>query len=101
MKTLLSTLCLFSVSAFAESWTGTVVDAKCGLKHADASEASRKCVEGCIKGGSAVVFAVDGKIFKLANPDAVKAHYGHKIVLDGTLDKDTETITVKSAKMAE
>ena len=101
MRRLIAALSLFTVSAIAESWTGVIVDAKCGLKHADASEASRKCVEGCIKGGSAAVFAVDGKIFKLANPEVVKEHYGHKVVVEGTLDKGTETITVKSAKMAE
>lgn len=99
MRLITLALCLFAASAFAETWNGTIVDAKCGLKHADASEASQKCVQSCIKGGAAAVFAVDGKIFKLANPDAVAEHLGHKVTMEGTLDKETETITVKSVKM--
>lgn len=100
MKTLIVSLSLCIAPAFAESWTGTLVDAKCALKHADASDASRKCVQSCVKAGSAVVFAVDGKIFKLANPDAVKEHLGNKVTVEGSLDKPTETITIKSAKIA-
>lgn len=93
-------LTVFAASGFAAEWTGTIVDAKCGAKHADASEASQKCVQGCIKGGSAAVFAVDGKLFKFSNPDAIKDHYGHKVTINGKLNKKTETIMVKSVKMA-
>jgi hypothetical protein len=90
---------LLAVGAFAAEWSGTIVDEKCGAKHADASEASQKCVNGCIKGGSAPVFATGDKVMKLANPDAVKDHYGHKVTITGDLDAATNTITVKSVKM--
>ncbi len=91
---------LLAVGAYAAEWSGTIVDEKCGAKHADASEASMKCVNGCIKGGSAPVFATGDKILKFSNPDAVKEHYGHKVTIDGKLDKKTNTIKVKSVKMA-
>jgi hypothetical protein len=91
---------LLAVGAFAAEWTGTIVDEKCGAKHADASEASMKCVNGCIKGGSAPVFVSGDQVLKFANPDAIKAHYGHKVTIDGSLDAATKTITVKSVKAA-
>ena len=91
---------LLAVGAFAAEWSGTIVDEKCGAKHSDASDASQKCVNSCIKGGSAPVFASDGKILKFSNPDAVKEHYGHKVTVNGKLNKKTNMIMVKSVKMA-
>ena len=96
----LALVSLFAVGAFAASWSGTIVDEKCGAKHADASEASMKCVNSCVKGGSAAVFASGDKIYKFSNPDAVKAHYGHKVMINGKMDKKTNMIMVKSVKMA-
>ncbi|MBY0506596.1 MAG: hypothetical protein K2X03_21935 [Bryobacteraceae bacterium] len=93
-------LSLLAVGAFAAEWSGTIVDEKCGAKHADASEASQKCVNGCIKGGSAPVFATGDKVLKFSNPDAIKEHYGHKVTINGKLDKKTNMIMVKSVKMA-
>lgn len=91
---------LFAVGAFAAEITGTIVDEKCGAKHIDASEASMKCVNGCIKGGSAPVLATADGLMKISNPDAIKEHYGHKVTINGKVDKGTKTITVDSVKMA-
>ena len=91
---------LLAVGAYAAEWSGTIVDDKCGAKHADASEASQKCVNSCIKGGSAPVFATGDKVLKFKNPDAIKAHYGHKVTISGKLDKKTNMIMVKTVKMA-
>ena len=95
------TVSLFAVSAMAESWTGTISDAKCGMAHADASEKSMKCVEACVKAGQAPVFVVDGKVLKIdaASKDKVTAHLGHKVMIDGKLTGDT--VTVKSVKMVK
>ena len=65
------TASLFAVSAMAEKWSGTISDAKCGKGHADASDKSMKCVEGCVKGGQAPVFVVGDKVLKI--DDASKA----------------------------
>jgi hypothetical protein len=91
------TFSLFAVSMFAAEWTGTISDAKCGMKHSDASEASAKCVQGCVKGGQAAVFVTGDKVIKIANQDAVKEHLGHKVTVTGKLDGDT--LTVDSVKM--
>ncbi len=88
---------LFSMSAFAGEWQGTISDAKCGKAHADASEKSMKCVQGCVKGGQAAVFVVGDQVFKIKNADKVNDHLGHKVTITGKLDGDT--ITVDSVKM--
>ncbi len=88
---------LFAVSAFAAEWKGTISDSKCGAAHADASEKSMKCVNGCVKGGQKAVLVTDGKVLKIANQDKVAEHLGHKVTLSGTLEGDT--VTVDSVKM--
>jgi len=88
---------LFAVSAFAAEWKGTISDSKCGAAHADASEKSMKCVNGCVTGGHKAVFVTDGKVLKIANQDKVAEHLGHKVTLSGKLDGDT--VTVDSVKM--
>lgn len=90
---------LFALSAMAEKWKGTISDAKCGKAHADASEKSIKCVEGCVKGGQAPVFVVGDKVLKIdeASKSKVMSHLGHKVEIDGELKGDT--VTIKSIKM--
>lgn len=83
---------LFAVSAFAAEWKGTISDAKCGAAHADASEKSMKCVNGCVKGGQKAVLVSDGKVMQIANQDKVAAHLGHKVTVTGTLEGDTVTV---------
>jgi hypothetical protein len=88
---------LFAACAFAGEWKGTISDSKCGAAHADASEKSMKCVNGCVRGGQKAVFVSDGKVIQIANQDAVKEHLGHKVTLTGKLEGDT--VTVDSVKM--
>jgi hypothetical protein len=90
-------LALFAATAFAAEWKGTISDAKCGAAHADASEKSMKCSQACVKGGQAAVLVSDGKVLKIANPDKVTEHVGHKVTVSGKLDGDT--VTVDSVKM--
>ncbi len=93
------TASLFAMSAMAEKYSGTISDAKCGMAHADASEKSMKCVQGCVKGGQAPVLVVDGKVYKIADDSKTKVmdHLGHKVEVDGKIEG--ETITIKSVKM--
>lgn len=91
---------LTGLTAFAESWTGTISDEHCGAKHADASAKSQACVKKCVDGGAAPVFVTGDKVIKIdpASVDKVKAHLGHKVTIDGKLDGDT--VTIDSVKMA-
>ena len=89
----LGLLFAFTAAAFGAEWTGYISDAKCGAKHSDGSPASVACVKGCIKGGSAAVFVVDGKVLKLANASKVGEElYGLKVKITGSLEGDTVTI---------
>lgn len=88
---------LFAMSATAEELKGTISDAKCAKAHADASEKSMKCVQGCVKGGMAPVFVVGDTVYKIKNADKVMDHLGHKVTIAGKVDGDT--ITVDSVKM--
>ena len=92
MKKLVLLTSLFAFSAFAGEWKGVISDAKCGAAHAEASEKSIKCVEGCVKGGAAPVFVSEGKVYKIANADKVKGHLGHQVTVTGNIEGDTLTI---------
>lgn len=87
---------MFAVGAFAENWTGTIVDKGCGAKHAAATEKDQACTKSCIGKGSDPVFVVDGKVIEFADPKDAKltAHYGHKVVIDGDL-KDGKVVVKK------
>jgi hypothetical protein len=53
---------LLASVAFAETWTGTVVDVMC--KGKDVAAHTRQCALACAKGGYGLVLA-DGKFLKL------------------------------------
>jgi hypothetical protein len=97
VKKLAIAFSLCAISAFAAEWKGTISDAKCAAAHADASEKSMKCVQGCVKGGQAPVLVSEGKVYKIADASKVTDHLGHKVVVTGELDGDT--IQVDSVKM--
>jgi hypothetical protein len=84
-------------------WTGYITDTHCG-EHGANKDHSAGCVEKCIKGGSKAQIRTeaDGKTYDLATFDAkVKPLVGKKVTLSGTLDKDTNTITVESAAASD
>ena len=86
---------MFSMTAAAAELKGTISDASCAAKHADASEASKKCVQGCVKRGTAPVFvSEDGKVYKIEEASRAKVmdHLGDRVTLQGTMAGDTVTI---------
>jgi hypothetical protein len=76
-----------SLTAMAEEWTGYVSDAHCGAKHHEVSEANTKCVNGCLKGGDAVLVVGD-KVVKLDADSSTKAKAfaGQNVKVTGALD---------------
>ena len=93
MKKLAFVFSLVAASAFAADVKGTISDAKCGKAHADASEKSMKCVNGCVKGGQkAVLITEDGKILQIADQEKVAAHLGHKVTISGKVSGDSITV---------
>lgn len=89
MKKAVLFLMLAATATFAAEWTGYVSETKCGAKHADGSEASIKCVTGCIKGGAKPVLVVGGKVVSVHNADAIPADlYGKKVTVSGEMSGD-------------
>jgi len=51
--------------------------------------------------GKTIVSDKDGKSWTISNPDAVKGHEGHHVVVKGHADAATNEIKVASLKMAK
>src|SRR5260370_36801203 len=61
---------LLSIGAFAESWSGTLVDVMC--KGKDLAGHTTKCAVGCAKSGYGLVLS-DGKLVKFDEAGNAKA----------------------------
>ncbi len=87
---------LISVAAFAEDMTGLITCSKC--RHTTMKEMN--CAQTCIKGGVPAIFYQPStqKFYNIANQDAVKEHFGQRVVVTGTVSGDT--LTVESVKPA-
>ena len=71
--------------SLAGEYSGYLSDKKCAK--ADAGHAG--CAQGCVKKGQPVVLVEEGeggKVYDIANADAVKDHIGHKVTITGKLD---------------
>ncbi len=84
--------------AATKTVSGVVSDSKCGAKHATASEASAKCVEGCVAGGEKYVLVSKGKVYQLDAQDQFKGLGGKAVKVTGEVTGDS--ITVASVKAA-
>ena len=86
-----------SIPALAADWNGYIVDSACAGNKAMWENSA--CVARCVRRGNAVVLATeDGKVYKIANQDKVKADtYGKKVTVTGKLEG--ETISVEDVKM--
>ena len=89
---------VFSSLSFAKSITGTVSDAHCGAKHADASDAAAHCVEHCVSGGSTYVLVSGGKVYQLDAQDKFKGLGGKSVTVKGTVKGDSITVASVATK---
>lgn len=96
---LMLVLVVAAVAKEGSAVNGWVVDAKCGVKMANANGAA--CAKKCIAAGEKVAFVPDGTqdVLIVENPDTLKGHEGHHIALTGHVDKDKKTVHVESVKM--
>jgi hypothetical protein len=90
---------LLSIGAFAETWTGTLVDVMC--KGKDLSSHTTKCAISCAKSGYGLVLS-DGKFVKFDEGGNAKAlaalkstnkEKDLKAKVNGALDGDTVTVS--------
>jgi hypothetical protein len=103
MKKLLVLSMLFSAAAFAESYSGTLVDGMC--KGKDLATHTTKCAIGCAKSGYGLMTA-DGKYLKFDESGNAKAlaalkatgkEKDLKATVNGT--KDGDTLKVESVSL--
>ena len=95
LTTVLGLAAVFSISAFAEDFTGYVVDSNCAAKKA--MWTNEACVAKCMKGGAKAVFVTEeGKIYAITEQDKVKDVGGKKVSITGKMTGDT--ISVDSVK---
>jgi hypothetical protein len=89
-----------SLGAAETTLTGTVGDAKCGVKHAMPN--AEACTRGCVKGGSDYALIVSDKAYTLTATDAQKAELDKLAGKMAEIVGDVEgtTVTVKSVKEA-
>src|ERR1051326_7358053 len=86
--------------AAEKSWTGTIGDSKCGVKHSKAEHGSQTdsdhdCVNKCAKDGNKYVFEAGGKTYQIANQDyaGLQDHAGHRVTLSGEMKGDSITVS--------
>lgn len=70
MKKLIVSFCLLGMCAFADTWSGTVVDTMC--KGKDVANHTKKCAMACAKSGYGLVTA-DGDFYKFDESGNTKA----------------------------
>ena len=100
MKKLLALSVLIAMLSTAvlvknQRWTGYVSDAKCGAK------VDAVCAKKCIEAGEKMLFVNDGDkaVIPVANPEALKGHEGHHVLVEGKLENNT--LTVSKVKMVD
>ena len=99
MKTLMITLCL----AIALLTLG-VASAQETMNHENAKADASKTVDVTGKisdDGKVFVSDKDSKNWNISNPDAVKGHEGHRVILTAMVDADKSEVQVMSLKMAK
>ena len=96
--TLLVVGCMAWAHGKDESWTGTVSDEHCALKHATASEAAAACVEKCVSGGAKYVLVSGGKVYQVEPQDNFKGMGGKSVKVSG--HKKDSVITAESVEAA-
>jgi hypothetical protein len=72
-----------------------------GMKKADTMAKATKVTGKISDDGKTFVSDSDSKTWAIDNPDAVKGHEGHHVVLTAQVDADKSEVHVKSLKMAK
>ena len=89
-------LAIASVTLVAADMTGLVTCSKC--RHTDLKDMT--CATSCMRSGVPAMFYEQAtqKFYTVVNQDAVKAHYGTRVVVTGKVDGDSLTVaTIKPA----
>jgi hypothetical protein len=93
---LLSGFVSFGMAAEKGTWTGWIADENCAKNYEKAATAEHKgCAESCVSRGAKWALSTKDGAFILDMEGAKAAeNLGHEVMVDGELDKDTNTIKV-------
>jgi hypothetical protein len=88
-----------SGAATASSVSGYISDSVCGAKGAAVGYAD--CTNKCLVKGAQTVIVVDGsqQLLTIDNPDLVKGHECHHVLVTGDVNIHTNTIHVYSLRI--
>jgi hypothetical protein len=87
MKKLIAVFALTAGFCLAADWTGYIVDQNCASKKEMLG--NEACAKSCIgRGSPAVLATADGKVYKIADQDKVKAEAGKKVTITGKMEGD-------------
>jgi hypothetical protein len=88
-----------AADAVKGEWTGFITDTHCGA-HGATSKHTAACVMKCMNGGSKaqILSDADGKTYDLASFDKkLRPLVGQRVTLTGSIDPETQVITVEGA----
>jgi hypothetical protein len=93
-------LCVASPRVASNTFTGSISDSMCGLKHMMPG-GDKACTLACVKEGATYVLAdtAHNKVYKLSDQQKAAQYPGAKVVVTGALNGDT--IEVKSIAPAK
>ena len=92
-------LLVMAVLSAEQSWTATISDSMCKMKHESGAEGQEttnaNCTRDCVKGGSKYVLIVGEKVYAVANQDhaGLAAHAGETVRVSGELKGEAITIS--------
>jgi len=81
------------------TFTGTVSDSQCGMKHASPSRAAAHCVEKAASNGAKYVLVPEGKAYQLTPQAKFKGLGGKSVKVTGEIQGDT--IEVRTIETTE
>ena len=91
-------LVMTATFGFGADMVGYLADAKCAAAGKAGNDGHAGCAAACVKKGEPIAFVdAAGKVYTVANQDAVKEHVGHKVTITGKVDGSS--IHVDSVKM--
>jgi hypothetical protein len=91
---------MMSMTAFAQDTMKT--DDKDTNMKADKMSTRAVSISGKVgEDGKTFVSDKDSKTFTVSNPDALKGHEGHQVIVKANVDSDKDEIQVTSVKMAK
>lgn len=88
-------------AAKQKTFTGSISDSMCGLKHMMPGQSDAECTLECVKGGSKFILAdpESKKVYELSDQEKPKAFAGQKVKVTGTLKgKEINVSSIEAAQ---